>query len=268
MRLNRGTILLVLVSLGIIIAVGLLGGQPATPTSTPTPTGEGAGPLFPSIADEADQGSVNRFEITNNETGEHTLLTKDDTGIWSVADASFPQQLDVDQVKAVGSMGVMASLESLQSFPVAGSLADYGLENPAYTLVLTDTDGKTYTLYIGLQSSITQRYFVRLNDDLQTIYVLPRDLVGGLTSIVANPPYVASPTPTVTPTRTPNPVSEVDQTATATAQIGLMLDSLTATAQAQIEVTAEATAEMTAEMTVEATVEVTAEATPEATAAP
>ncbi|MCB9450559.1 MAG: DUF4340 domain-containing protein [Anaerolineaceae bacterium] len=266
MRLNRGTLILLLVSLVIIVVVGLLGSQPPETAVTPTPTGAGAGALFPAIADTENQNTINRFEVTNNETGEHTILTKGEDGIWTIAEASFPQELDTDQLKAVGSMSVMASLEAFQQFSVDGSLADYGLDNPAYTLVLTDADGATYTLQIGLQSTITQRFFVLVNADPGTVYVLPRDLVSGLTSLVAQPPYVASPTPTVTPTRTPNPVSEVDQTATATVEIGLFIDSLTATAEAQITPTP--AAEITAEATVEATAEAMMEATAEATAAP
>lgn len=251
MRLNRGTLILLLVSLGIIIIVGVLGSQPQESLVTPTPTGEGAGALFPSIAETTDQGGINRFEITNNETGERTLLTKDDSDLWTITEASYAQALDTDQLKAVGSMSVMASLTAFQQFAVEGNLDDYGLENPAYTLVLTSTDDTTYTLHIGLQSTITQRFFAQVNDDRGTVYVLPRDLVSGLTSLVAQPPYVASPTPTVTATRTPNPVSEVDQTATATVEIGQFLDSMTATADALVtptpetEVTAEATAEAT-----------------------
>jgi hypothetical protein len=255
MRLNRGTFFLLLVSLVIIGVVGFLGSQPQeSSTATPTPTGEGAGPLFPPIAETTDQGSINRFEITNNQTNAHTVLTKDENDLWAIAEATNAQEFDTDQTKAVGSMSVMASLEAFQQFPVEGSLDDYGLENPAYTLTLSDVDGAVYSLYIGKQSTITQRYFALANDDRQTVYVLPNDLVSGLTSMVDQPPYVASPTPTATATRTPNPVSEVDQTATATAQIGELIDSITATAEALMTLTPpEATAEVTAEATAEAT---------------
>lgn len=261
MRLNRGTILLLIGSLIVIVAVVLLNNQrTAAPDVTPTATvSAGAGPLFPTIADVDNQANIVRFEVTDNTANTKVVMTKDAGGVWTIEESASPSDLATDQTKAVGTMSVLASLNSLDSF-TTDKLADFGLDQPKYTMVLTDKDNKTYTVKIGNQSPANPRYYALVDDNTTTVYVLNKDLVDGLISQITQPPYVAAPTPTATFTATPNPVSEVDQTATA------VIDQ-TATAQTEVtlESTAEATAsaaDSTAEATVESTVESTAEATP------
>ncbi len=265
MRLNRGTILLLLASLIVIVAVALLNSQrTSAPDVTPTATlGAGAGPIFPTIADVNNQGTIVKFEVTNTVDNQKVVMTKDAANVWTITKSASPSELATDQTKAVGTMSVLASLTALDSF-TTDTLADFGLDQPKYTMVLTDKDNKTYTLKIGNQSPANPRYYGLVDDNTTTVYVLSKDLIDGLIKQITEPPYVPSPTPTATFTATANPYSEVDQTATA------VMDQQTATAMA--EITVEATQEATAEAvsptlapttapTVAAT-EATAEATP------
>lgn len=249
MKLNRGTLLLALASLVVIIAMLALSGQPASaPNGTPTPTGEGAGPIFPEIADTTAQAGIVRFEVVNNTDGSKVVMTKDDAGVWTVAEATNAQQLATDQTKAVNAMSQLASLSAAERF-TADNLADFGLDAPQYTLTLTDKDGKTYIVRVGNKASATPRYYALVNDDTTTIYFLQATAVDGLTRNIAQPAYVPSPTPTATPTATPNPYSEVEQTATAQVEQQNFFATLTATfaaPEATAEVTSEATAEATA----------------------
>lgn len=257
MRLKGGTLLLLLASVIVIVAVLVLNNQPAAAPDTPaTPTGETSGPIFPDIFDTTAQEAIVRFEAVNNQTGEKTVMTKDDAGVWTVVEATNASDLATDQVKAVGTMSILASLTATDRF-TTDKLADFGLDAPTHTLTLTDKDGKTYTVKVGRQAPANPRYYALVNDDAQTVYVLPKDLVDNLVrQMIAVPPYVASPTPTATPTRTPNPLSEVDMTATAAVE-------QTATSVALTQV-----AEATAEATGESTPEPAPLATPTATAAP
>lgn len=251
MRLNRGTILLLLASVVIILAVLLFNSQ-RTNAPDVTPTAEaaaGAGPLFPTIADVNNQGNIVRFEVTDNTANTNVVMTKDAANVWTVEQSVSLTTLATDQTKAVGTMSVLASLNAVDSFTTE-NLADFGLDQPKYTMVLTDSDNKTYTVKIGNQSPANPRYYALVDENTTTVYVLLKDLVDGLINQINAPPYVPTPTPSVTPTATANPFSEVEQTATAAAQ-------LTAIAEATVEATPEATAESTTEATSEATAEAT-----------
>lgn len=243
MRLNRGTILLLLVSLVVIVAVLALNNQrTSAPDVTPSATALAeAGPIFPAIADVDDQGNIVRFEVTDNSAGTKIVMTKDEADVWTVEESASPDDLATDQTKAVGTMSVLASLNALDRFTTE-NLAEFGLDEPTYTLVLTDSEDQTYTLKIGNQSPANPRYYALVDDDTGTVYVVQKDLVDNLTRQITQPPYVPSPTPTATATATANPFSEVQQTATAAAQ-----QTATAEAIATIEATVEVTADTTAE---------------------
>ncbi len=257
MRLNRGTIFLLVGSLIVILAVVLVNNQrTSAPDVTPTATqGAGAGPIFPTIADVNNQSNIVRFEVISNTDNQKIVMTKDDAGVWKVEESASTSELATDQTKAVGTMSVLASLSSVDRF-TTDKLADFGLDQPQYTMVLTDKDNKTYTLKVGNLSPANPRYYALVDEDTTTVYVVPKDLIDGLIKQITEPPYVPTPTPTATFTATANPYSEVDQTATAVIQ---------QTATAQAELTVEATEETTPEATApaaEETTEATAEATP------
>jgi hypothetical protein len=247
MRFNRGTILLLVGSAIVIVAVVIFNNQrTSAPDVTPTATlSAGAGPIFPDISDVNNQGNIVRFEVTDNTTSQKIVMTKDAANVWTVAESASTTPLATDQTKAVGTMSILASLSATDSF-AADNLADFGLDSPKYTMVLTDKDNKTYTVKIGNQSPANPRYYGLVNDDTKTVYVLPKDVVDGLIKQITEPPFVPTPTPTETFTPTANPFSEVQQTATAAVQ-------QTATAEATLEATVEVTAEATSEATPEAT---------------
>jgi hypothetical protein len=248
MRLNRGTIVLLVASLVVIIVVGVISSQRATaPDITPTTTlaAAAAGPLFPDIAPTDNQGNINRFEVVDSLTSTRFAMTKDDGGVWTIAESGSPQELATDQTRAVGTMSNLASLAATDSF-TTHNLADFGLDQPRYVMTLTAKDGTTYSIKVGNQSPTNPRYYALKDADTTTVYIVPKEIVDLLAATIVNPPYVATPTPSPTLTATPNPVSEVDQTATA-------VIVQTATAQATLEMTAEVTAEATDDATAEAT---------------
>ena len=263
MRLNRGTILLVLASLIVIAAVYLLSNQPGglTVTSgTPTATAQSAGPLFADISTVDTQSKIVRFEIVNTTDSSKVVMTKDAASVWTVSEATNAQQLATDQTKAVGMMSNLASLTAIEKFET-DKLADYGLDKPKYTLTLTDSAGKTYAVKVGNKATTTPRYYVLINDDTKNVYLVQNSTVDMLIANIAVPAYVASPTPLPTATASPNPYSEVEQTATAVVQQQQFFITLTAMAQITPEKTAEATGEATGEVTPETTAAVAPAAT-------
>lgn len=281
MRFNRGTLALFAVSVIVIIGILLLNNNRASAPGESTPTSAESGLLFGTV----NQDIINRFEVRDSVTGEATVMTKDDQGIWSIDESAVSSQTGVDQMMVVGSMGQLADLEYADRFTSADvenfDLADYGLAEPANTLVLGSADGTTYTLIVGKKNPGGTRYYAQVEivpgpeatpeatpeeaADVETIYLVQTYTLGNLINMIATPPYEATATPTQTPYPTANPYSEVQQTATAAA-------AWTATAEYTPEATIEATAEVTAEAPAEATPEVTAEmpveATPETTETP
>lgn len=264
MRLNRGTLVLIAVSVIVIAVLMVLSNQPASAPSdtTATPTAS-AGPVFAEIA--TDQSKIVRFEVIKAEDGSKVVMTKDAASVWSVAEATFTQALATDQNKASSAVTSLASLVAIDKFET-DKPADFGLDAPKFTLTLTDSDGKTYTVKIGSQSVANPRYYAFVGDDSKNVYVLTKDVIDGLTGQIAIPAYVASPTPTPTSSPTPNPYSEVEQTATQNAIQQQVYGTMTATALGTSQPTpVPPTAESTAEVTAEATAETTEAVAPAAT---
>lgn len=252
MRLKPGTILTFLGALIVIVVGVLLTNQQATTpaaTATPTAAGEGAGPLFPTIADAANQASIVRFEVQDVTAGTKIVMTKDaTTNNWAVTESGVPGDQGTDQAKAVAAMSRLAGLNSTQSFALGDTaLSSFGLDAPQYILILTDSTGATYTVRVGATNAATRRYYALINDDTATVYVINQSDIDALKGQITAPPYLPTATPTVTPTSTPNPFSEVEQTATAVVEQTATMDAMMTVIAATLESTAEVTAEATAE---------------------
>jgi hypothetical protein len=217
-------------------------------TGTPTATAETAGPLFPDINSVDSQSKIVRFEIVNTTDNSKVVMTKDAASVWTVSEATNTQQLATDQTKAVGMMSNLASLTAIDKFET-DKLADFGLDKPKYTMTLTDSAGKTYSVKVGNKAITAPRYYVLVNDDTKTVYLVQSSTVDMLIANIAIPAYVASPTPLPSATPSPNPYSEVEQTATAVVEQQNFMITLTAMAEATSEATGEATGEVTAETT-------------------
>jgi protein-disulfide isomerase len=255
MRLNSRTVILLIVSLVVIVAVLLITNPASAPSETPTPVA-GSGPVFGDL----DQSTISGITITNNATGEQTVLAKDDGGAWAVTEATNSTDRATDQEAVSTALGVFAGLASSESF-TADNLADFGLDSPDYTLTMAAADGTTYTVLVGNRTPANPRYYALINDDPSTIYAVQQTQVNQLTNLITTPPYVPPPTATATFTPSPNPYSEVEQTATAVVEQTATTEALFAqlTAESTSEVTAEAEA-ATEEATQEAAVETTEEA--------
>lgn len=218
MRLNRGTLALIIVSVAVIVGVMLFTSSDVNaPASEPTATSPAiTGPLFPDL----EAAALSSLEIRNNETGDLVRLTRDGE-TWTIDEASFPQELDTDTEKAAGHVETFVSLQSVDQFAgEEGRLNVFGLTEPNFTVTASgEADGETitYTLDIGDRSQTAQRFYALVNGDQTTVYQILFTQSNELTDLVELPPYVPTPTPPPTLTPTPNPFSEVEQTETAAA---------------------------------------------------
>lgn len=248
MRMNRGTIILVVASILVIAAVLVFNNIASAPDEgTPTPASSGGGPLFEDLSAE----TLTRLSLLNNTDDEQTVLSKDEGGAWSIEEATHSTERATDQDAAAQAATDFASLTANDSF-TAENLADFGLEEPAYTLRAEGAEETTYVVHIGNENPTGNRYYaLREGDEEPIIYLLPKTSVDALLDLIAEPPYVPPPTATPTPYPTPNPYSEVEQTATAQVEQTATAE-YAPTATAEFEATATAEAEATEEATEEA----------------
>ena len=156
MRLNRGTVLLLVASLIVIIAVLLLTiNQAAAPGETLETLDDVATPeaLFAGVAET----SITRLEVRDDLTGDRTVLLRSSEGEWSL-ELADPTGAVVDQAQASGLATSLFGLEGQESFE-ADDLAQYGLDQPLYSVYAVADDGAIHVMHIGSQNPAGSRYY-------------------------------------------------------------------------------------------------------------
>ncbi|MEL7237176.1 MAG: DUF4340 domain-containing protein, partial [Chloroflexota bacterium] len=148
-----------------------------------------------------------------------TIMRKNADGFWVITEATNATDRGVDQVTAQGTVDIVASLDFADQFAISESGADlaaFGLEEPLYQITLANST-ETFNVLLGEKNPAGTRYYVQLDGDADTVYLVVSDILDNVVGYIENPPYVPPPTPTPTATATPNPFSEVEQTQTAQA---------------------------------------------------
>ncbi len=258
MRLNRNTLILLVVSLIVIVGALLLSNNPASaPDAEPEATEDVAKRLFPDL----NSDTVFRFDIVNNTNGEATHLARSPEGVWYVEEATYALEgATVDQVQAVGRMDMFATLEAEDRFEV-DDLEPFGLVEPQYTLSVTTDTGEVYTLHVGGKNAANNRYYALVGDDTSTVVTVAKfNLERFLFDLIEHPPYEPTPMPDLS-------IPEVTPEATAEAPVVESTPEVTVEDGAATEATPEATEAPVVESTPEATAAAeVVEETPEATA--
>ena len=197
MRMNRGTIALVVLCIVVIIGVLLVNNNQANAPSntTPSPSAETGGPLFTGL----DVNTLVRFEVRDNTNGARTVLTKNQENVWGLDESDLPGAGDVtsdplsgvvveatdeaegttgvsaedsfsvqttsgqilDQSVILTDIGSFLSLNATDSF-TSDQLADFGLDQPRYTVLVTADSGTVYQLHVGGQNPTGVRYYTVL----------------------------------------------------------------------------------------------------------
>lgn len=288
MRLNRGTLALIGLLVIIIIAVAVISNQQASaPAATATPQ-QATGPLLPGVAGE----TVVRYEVRDNTDGRFVALTKDAGGAWNI-DATYALDgRDPEQSLINSTVGQLTNINYNNTFQ-DDQLATFGLDHPGYTILVTTSDSRFYTVYIGSKSPTSARYYAVVEEALTsdateeaTSEVASKRIIQAATE-EATAEATSEATPEVTPEATREVISSPEVTLEGTQTIYLIpqtvIDTLTAwlanppyaplpTAEPTTDTTESllpipeivptvVPTEATPEATVEATVEATAEAT-------
>lgn len=291
MRLNRSTIILLLVSLVVIVGIVLFNNsQSAQEAGTPTPSSANAGPVFENVSADA----VNHIEVIDNLSGATTVMTKDEGGAWEIAEATNSTDRAVDQDAVTTGLADFVSLESADSFE-SDSLADFGLDQPSRSILVTTNDGSVYTLHIGDTNPNGDRYYALIEveqgsgaapvDEAATTEAaneIQADETVAVTAETTEEPQAAEdaaeeakteegaskPAHIIQTTRTPAPTEEADEAETEEAATEAVTEEAETEETLTEEAATEAVTEAAAEEIVTEEPEATAEATEELPALP
>ena len=119
-----------------------------------------------------DLEDVIKLKYTNNET---TIVVVMSDGAWfkdGDTETWMNQSILMSIVKTASQMSY---LEEIKDFK---SLADYGLEKPAYTITMENEDGFIVNLYIGNVEGETECYVAA--DDKKVVYKVSNAIIGML----------------------------------------------------------------------------------------
>lgn len=170
--------------------LGLASDQPVVvlPTATPEPQLNAPGVVFAGFSGT----DIQRFEITDNANSQSLVFVRsEEDQTWSIEG----DDRAVDQTNVEIMMSVYGFLEAVDATD-APDLAPLGLGEPAYTIVATDSTGKTFTVQVGDNDPTGTRTYV-LIDDFERVAIVESDALSFLLDWLVNPPLAPEPTPTV-----------------------------------------------------------------------
>lgn len=127
-----------------------------------------------------DSGEYSALTYNNGST---TLsFTRDDGGVWHwTADEEFP--LDDTVIREI--LELLTNWTPQQTLTEESAIAGSGLDESTSSLTATTADGKTTTVLFGKTTTDGTSYYVRLNGDLSTVYII----AGTLHDLMSTPIY-------------------------------------------------------------------------------
>jgi hypothetical protein len=169
--------------------------------ANPTPTATPQQQLF-----TIDSAAVASFKITDNASGKSVMIARDVNGQWALVDPKA-DYTDVASVEA--AITQLSSLQVLTVLDATDNLADFGLDEPAYTISVNINGGQQYLAQIGNTTATSNGYYVLVPGGVPQI--IAKYGLDAVLKMLQNPPVA---TPTATPTQTGTIVSTAEMTST------------------------------------------------------
>lgn len=183
-----GTLVTVIVFLAVIGAAYYLTQNPIqTEDVETTPTSELIS-LFKS------ESTVTSIEVTPTE-GEPVKLERNAEKVWVLTQ---PTEAEADQGMAEAAATQVTSLKAQTE--IEGEPSIFGLDKPAYTVMVGFEDGTTGKLEIGSITPTSNGYYIRVDGKM---YIIETQGIDALTTLAAFPPYLSTPSPSLEATPTP-----------------------------------------------------------------
>lgn len=180
MRLNRGTVALLVISLCVVIAVGIFQQPIIALMTSPTPTST-VNQLLPfGLANEAT-----RFVVRQGEN--FTQMERID-GVWQVTDGTMiDDSRETNHDFVVGLLRLIGTIEYSRVFE-SDDLSQYGLETSTASIEITSPDA-TYHLQLGATNPDGDELYVQVNDNNQ-VYLVPAVFeFSNIMRLATEPPY-------------------------------------------------------------------------------
>lgn len=227
MRLNRGTIFLVIIALLVIVGALIINNNQATAPGTPTAT-PGTAPVavFPEVSSQ----DVTSVTMRDNRSGARTQLIRAGEDWVIQATNATDRAADASQIETLlSSMITLQGENGFEAGTEASPLSRFGLEQPAYSLLVT-TANQAYTIYIGNNNPAGNRYYA----------VIETEAVGEVTT-----PEASSSQPESTDDASVTAATAAEASAEATVEVPLLADPNSPLLTAVDEILPEATVEPT-----------------------
>ncbi len=197
---NTAILLVVLVLLGgAAFWVNRQGGTEADTDATPTPA------LLTSLAPD-DVASI------TVEQGEQSITVERQDDGWAIAGDS-PEP--AGETKVNQALNQLTSLRPTRVLDDVQNAADFGLEEPAWTITLAPNSGDAVVYRIGDENPRGTSRYLQVDGDA-AVRLVPKSSVETVQAWLETPPHPPTPTPepTATPAATEMPAATPEATAT------------------------------------------------------
>lgn len=138
-----------------------------------------------------DDRDVN--QIVARRGDQQTTVQKDADGNWLL----HPSGQAADKLRISGLTLRLASLRASRRLGDSGNPAEFGLADPALSLLMGTSGGGQYTLLMGSKAAAEAGTYAKRADD-PSIFVISNALAQDVEKLINEPP-VAPPTPTPSP---------------------------------------------------------------------
>jgi hypothetical protein len=153
------------------------------PTPTPTPEQK----VF-----SVDSAAIASLMISDNASGKIVRVARDATGQWALVEPKA-EYTDISSVEAAVTQ--LTSLKVTSSISTTENLAEYGLDQPAYTITVNVNDGGQLLAQVGSATATSSGYYVLVPGGVPQI--VAKYGLDAVLKLLTNPPIA---TPTATPT--------------------------------------------------------------------
>ncbi|NLW78672.1 MAG: DUF4340 domain-containing protein [Ruminococcaceae bacterium] len=101
------------------------------------------------------------------------LTVAQNDSVWTYpAEPGFPLEQNTPYTMAAS----LATAQAVQTLTEPDDMAEYGLDDPAFTITATTTGGETYVMTIGDYSNFSEAYYMQVNGDTTKLYLVSEDL--------------------------------------------------------------------------------------------
>jgi hypothetical protein len=153
-----------------------------------------------------DSAAIASITITSNVDGKTVMVARDTNGQWSLVEPKA-DYTDVANVEAAATQ--LGSLQVISTMDTTDNLAEYGLDNPTYTLTVIENGGQQHIAQIGNSTATSNGYYVLIPGSLPQI--VSKYSIDAVLKLWETPPIA---TATLAPTQTGTIVPVVTITAT------------------------------------------------------